>query len=151
MELGDLYTEVITQYSRSKKHRCPLSQPDVTMRGVNPSCGDDITLELAAKGGIIQKAAISGSGCALSEASAAIMAGLIEGKSTGEAERLAGLFLGMIRRDITDEGALEELQDAQALQNISNMPARVKCATLAWHTLEEALKKLKASFPEPAD
>lgn len=145
MELGDLYTEIVTQYSCSQKHRHPLEHPDVTMRGVNPSCGDDISLALEVEGGIIKKAAISGSGCAISEASAAIMADLIEGKSTDEADRLAELFLGMIRKTVTDENELEELEDALALQNISNMPARVKCAVLAWHTLQGALKKLETS------
>ena len=148
MELDDLYTEVVTQYSQSQKHRHPLEHPDVTVRGVNPSCGDDISLELKVNEGVIQKAAILGSGCAISQASAAIMADLIEGKSTGEADRLAGLFLGMIRKNVTDEKELEELQDALALQNISNMPARVKCAVLAWHTLQEALKKLASAPPE---
>jgi len=148
MELDNLYTEIVTLYSRSQKHRHPLEHPDVTMRGVNPSCGDDISLALEINGGIIKKSAISGSGCAISEASAAIMADLIEGKSTEEAARLAGLFLGMIRKTVTGENELEELQDALALQNISNMPARVKCAVLAWHTLEEALKKFAAIPPE---
>ena len=145
MDLNDLYTEVVTEYSRSRKHRHPLEHPDVTMRGVNPSCGDEISLELKVKDGIIEKAAILGSGCAISEASAAIMADLIEGKPAGEANRLAGLFIGMIKKTVTSEAELEELQDAVALQNISNMPARVKCAVLAWHTLEEALKKLQTS------
>lgn len=151
MELGDLYTEVVMEYSRSQKYRHPLEHPDITMRGVNPSCGDDISLELKMSGGIIEEAAISGHGCAISEASAAIMAGLIEGKSTGEASHLAELFLGMIRKTVTDEVQLEKLQDAVALQNISNMPARVKCATLAWHTLQEALDKLAVSPRESAE
>lgn len=150
MELGNLYTEVVTEYSRSQKHRHPLENPDVILRGVNPSCGDDISLELKVRGGVIEKAAVLGSGCAISEASAAIMADLIEGKSTEEADRLAKLFLGMIRKTVTGEKELEELQDAVALQNISNMPARVKCAVLAWHTLEEALKKLADSPQGPA-
>ncbi|KPU43166.1 zinc-dependent sulfurtransferase SufU [Oxobacter pfennigii] len=145
MELNELYTEVITQYSRSQKHRHPLDNPDIKVQGVNPSCGDDISLELKVNGGTIKNAAILGSGCAISMASAAIMADLIEGKSTAEAERLAALFLGMIRKTVTEENELEELEDALAFQNISNMPARVKCAVLAWHTLEEALKKLKVS------
>jgi nitrogen fixation NifU-like protein len=145
MDLGDLYTEVVTEYSRSQKHRHPLERPDVTMRGVNPSCGDEISLELNVKDGVIEKAAILGSGCAISEASAAIMADLIEGKPAGEANRLAELFIGMIKKTVVDEAELEELQDAVALQNISNMPARVKCAVLAWHTLKEALKKLDTS------
>ena len=150
MNLSDLYTEVITEYSRSQKHRRPLAHPDVSMRGVNPSCGDDIQLELSVKDGIIQKAAILGSGCAISEASAAIMADMVENKTVAEARHLAELFIGMIRGTVTDERELEPLEDALALQNISNMPARVKCAVLAWHTLEEALKKLEAPEERPA-
>lgn len=150
MELSDLYTEVVTEYSRSQKHRAPLEHPDVTTRGVNPSCGDDISLELKVKDGTIEKAAVLGDGCAISQASAAIMADLIEGKSVEEAGRLAELFIGMIKKTVTDERELEELEDAAVLQNISNMPARVKCATLAWHTLGEALKKLDDAPQEPA-
>lgn len=151
MDLSDLYSEVVTEYSRSRKHRHPLERPDVTMRGVNPSCGDEISLELKVKDGVIEKAAILGSGCAISEASAAIMAGLIEGKPADEAGRLAELFIGMIKKTVTNEAELEELEDAVALRNISNMPARVKCAVLAWHTLEEALKKLKDAPHQPAE
>lgn len=80
-------------------------------------------------------------GCAISQASASMMIDIIKGKSVEEAFRLVDLFLGMIKKEVTDEAELEELEDAMALQNISNMPARVKCAVLAWHTLKEALKK----------
>ena len=69
------------------------------------------------------------------------MVDLIKGKSVEEALRLINLFLDMIKREITDDDELEELEDAIALKNISNMPARVKCAVLAWHTLKEALEK----------
>lgn len=144
MELNELYTEIITQYSRSQKHRHPLENPDVTMRGVNPSCGDDIRLELNVNDGVIKKVALSGSGCAISEASAAIMADLTEGKTTEEVRHLIKTFIGMIQKTVTNEKELEALQDAMAFQNISNMPARVKCAVLAWHTLEEALNKLSS-------
>ncbi len=141
MELNELYTDIVTEYASSQKHRHPLPHPDVSMRGVNPSCGDDITLELAIKDGVIEKAGIQGSGCAISEASAAIMADMVEGKPLAEAAHLADLFLAMVRKDITSETQLAELQDALAFQNISNMPARTKCAVLAWHTLEEAIQK----------
>ncbi len=70
-----------------------------------------------------------------------MMIDIIKGKPVEEALRLVELFLGMIKKDVTDESELEDLEDAMALQNISNMPARVKCAVLAWHTLKEALKK----------
>ena len=89
-------------------------------------------------------AAYTGSGCAISQASASMMIDIIKGKSVEEAFRLVDLFLGMIKKEVTDDDELEELEDAIALKNISNMPARVKCAVLAWHTLKEALKKEEA-------
>lgn len=141
MELNELYTEVVNQYSRSQAHRHPLEHPDVSLRGVNPSCGDDIRLEMNIENGVVTKTAVVGSGCAVSEASAAIMADLVEGKTVEEAKRLGELFLGMVRGTVTDESALEELEDGLALRGVAHMPARVKCATLAWHTMEDALKR----------
>ncbi len=142
MELKELYTEVITEYSQSRKHHHPIEDPDVSVRGVNPSCGDDIALELRMNNNIIQQVALSGSGCAISEASAEMMAELMEGRTTEEAMQLIATFLGMIKKTVTEEKELEVLEDAVAFQNISNMPARVKCAVLAWHTMEEAIHKL---------
>ncbi|WP_150824940.1 Fe-S cluster assembly sulfur transfer protein SufU, partial [Megasphaera sp. DJF_B143] len=86
-------------------------------------------------------AAYTGHGCAISQASADIMIDLIKGKTVEEALRLVNLFLEMIKREVTDDDKLEELEDAIALKNISNMPARVKCAVLAWHTLKDALER----------
>lgn len=142
MELNELYTEVITQYSQSRKHHHPIANPDVFVRGVNPSCGDDIALELRMNDNIIQQVALSGSGCAISEASAEMMAELMEGRTTEEAMQLIATFLSMIKKTVTEEKELDVLEDAVAFQNISNMPARVKCAVLAWHTMEEAIHKL---------
>ena len=109
--------------------------------GHNPSCGDDLTLQIDVKDGVIKDAAYTGSGCAISQASASMMIDLIKGKTVEEALHYVDLFLGMIKKEVTDDAELEELEDAMALKNISNMPARVKCAVLAWHTLKEALKK----------
>ena len=109
--------------------------------GHNPSCGDDITLQADIENGIIKDAAYTGHGCAISQASTDIMIDLIKGKSVKEALRLVNLFLAMIKREETDDSKLEELDDAIALKNISNMPARVKCAVLAWHTLKDALEE----------
>lgn len=150
MELNELYTDVINEYSHDRTHRHPLEHADVTMRGVNPSCGDELSLSLEIADGKIKKAAIEGSGCAISEASAAIMTDMMEGKPLEEARRLAELFLGMVRKTVTDDKTLEELEDALAFRNISNMPARTKCAVLAWHTLEEALLKWQAEVQQGA-
>lgn len=142
MNLEQLYTELIIQYSRETAHRCHMEDASVTKRGVNPSCGDDITLQLKMQGNVIKKVCFNGEGCAISQASTEMLVQLIEGKTAAEAKELITTFLGMITKTLNDENALEMLGDAIALQNISNMPARVKCAVLAWHTLEEALKQL---------
>ena len=139
--LGDLYTEVIGEHSRSPENKGELAAATVRERGHNPSCGDEITLELQIEDGIIKDAAFTGVGCASSQASTDIMIDLMRGKTVEEAQRLAQLFTSMIKREVTDDAALEELDEAIALKNISNMPARVKCAVLAWHTLEDVLKK----------
>ena len=139
--LGDLYTEVIGEHSRSPENKGELAAATVRERGHNPSCGDEITLELQIENGIIKDAAFTGVGCAISQASTDIMIDLMRGKTVEEAQRLAQLFTSMIKREVTDDAALEELDEAIALKNISNLPARVKCAVLAWHTLEDVLKK----------
>ena len=139
--LGDLYTEVIGEHSRSPENKGELAAATVRERGHNPSCGDEITLELQIEDGIIKDAAFTGVGCAISQASTDIMIDLMRGKTVEEAKRLAELFTSMIKREVTDDAALEELDEAIALKNISNMPARVKCAVLAWHTLEDVIKK----------
>ena len=139
--LGDLYTEVIGEHSRSPENKGELAAATVRERGHNPSCGDEITLELQIENGIIKDAAFTGVGCAISQASTDIMIDLMRGKTVEEAQRLTQLFTSMIKREVTDDAALEELDEAIALKNISNMPARVKCAVLAWHTREDVLKK----------
>ena len=139
--LGDLYTEVIGEHSRSPENKGELAAATMRERGHNPSCGDEITLELQIEDGLIKDAAFTGVGCAISQASTDIMIDLMRGKTVEEAQRLAQLFTSMIKREVTDDAALEELDEAIALKNISNMPARVKCAVLAWHTLEDVIKK----------
>ena len=140
MSLGDLYTEVIGEHSRAPENKGALDGATVRERGHNPSCGDEITLELEIADGVIKDGAFTGVGCAISQASTDIMIDLRRGKTVEEAQRLAQLFTAMIKREVTDDAVLEELDEAVALKNISNMPARVKCAVLAWHTLEDVLK-----------
>jgi len=141
MDLQDIYTQLIMEQSASKHNRRKLDNPDICERGHNPSCGDEITLELKLNGDIIEDLAFTGQGCAISQASTSMMIDLLKGKSKEEALKLVETFIGMIKREIKDEEELEKLEDAMVLQNISNMPARVKCAVLAWHTIQEAFKK----------
>lgn len=141
MALSDVYTEVLTEHQMHPDHKHELAGANVTLKGRNPSCGDEITLQLRVEDGIVQEAAFTGLGCAISQASTDIMAEVIVGKTVEEARAMADKFIGMIKGEVTDEAELEELDEAVALQNISTMPARVKCAVLAWHTLGDALKE----------
>jgi SUF system feS assembly protein, nifU family len=143
MDLNDIYQQIILEHSKSKKNKHNLESYDMSEPGHNPSCGDEITLQvkLSDDKKSIQDLAFTGVGCAISQASASIMCDLLRGKTIEEAKELCEIFLGMIRREITDDETLEKLEDAEALRNISNMPARVKCAVLAWHTLNDMIAK----------
>ncbi len=138
--LENIYTELISEHSRSKENRRELSNATIKERGHNPSCGDEIILELEVVDGVIKDAAFNGTGCAISQASTDMMIDLMRGKNVDEARRLAEIFIKMIQGEITDDAELDELDEAAALKNISTMPARVKCATLAWHTLDTAIE-----------
>lgn len=141
MDLKSVYTELIMEHNRNSRNKHSLVDADLTEHGHNPSCGDDITLELKFDGDIISEAAFTGSGCAISQASTSIMIDLIKGKNIEEALDLVETFIAMIKKDIEDQQELRKLKDAMALKNIANMPARVKCAVLSWHTLKEALNE----------
>jgi nitrogen fixation NifU-like protein len=141
MDLDSVYTELIMEHNKNSRNKHSLEDADLSEHGHNPNCGDDITLELKFDGDTISDAAFTGSGCAISQASTSIMIDLIKGKSIEEALELVETFIAMIKKDIEDQQELRKLKDAMALKNISNMPARVKCAVLSWHTLKEALKE----------
>lgn len=140
MELKQLYREIVNEHNLHPVHKKAIESPDLVMRGVNPSCGDDITLSLKITDGVITDAGYEGSGCAISQASVDMMVDQIIGKNKEEAIKLAGTFMGMIKGEITDEESLEALDEAAALQDVAHMPARVKCAVLGWHTMQEMLE-----------
>lgn len=140
MELKQLYREIVNEHNLHPVHKKSIEAPDLVMRGVNPSCGDDITLSLKITDGVITDAGYEGSGCAISQASVDMMVDQIIGKNKEEAIKLAGTFMGMIKGEITDEESLEALDEAAALQDVAHMPARVKCAVLGWHTMQEMLE-----------
>ena len=120
-------------------HKHPVENPDIEMEGVNPSCGDEITVQLKVQDGIITDGGFTGDGCAISQASADIMIDMVIGRSVEEATHLATGFIKMIKGEATPE-EIEELGEAGALSDISHMPARVKCAVLGWHTVDEMIK-----------
>ncbi len=141
MDLNSIYTELIMEHNSSTKHRRHLEHADVKEKGHNPSCGDEISLEIKFDGDIIKDLAFTGSGCAISQASTSMMIDLMKGKSKEEALKHIDTFLSMIKREAKSDEELEALGDAIVLKNISNMPARVKCAVLAWHTLKESINR----------
>lgn len=140
MNLKSLYTDMLLQESNNRANRRELDNPDFKELGHNPSCGDEITLEIKMNGNIIEDASYVGEGCAISRASASMMIDLIKGKDVFEAKALTEKFIGMIKKEVeVDEDLIESLGDAVVLENVSNMPARVKCAVLAWHTLSNII------------
>lgn len=140
-DLNDMYNELIMEHSMNSYNKKKLSYVDYSEMGHNPNCGDEINLEIKLDGNIIKDMAFTGHGCAISQASTSIMIDTLKGKTIDEAKEVIKTFIGMIKREITDEKELERLEDAIAFKNISNMPARVKCALLAWHTIEDMINK----------
>ena len=142
MPSNTFYNEILTDHNLHPGHKHDLPDANLVLEGVNPSCGDDIWLKLKVEDGRITDGAFVGDGCAISQASADMMLDLIIGKSEEEAMKLAEIFLRMIKGEVTDE-EMDQLKDASVLKDISHMPARVKCAVLGWHTMEEMLKTEK--------
>lgn len=137
--VGNIYTAALMQHNSHPDYKYEMEGCTCSHEGVNPSCGDELTLQLRIEDGVIEEASFVGSGCAVSQASADMMADLITGETVEEAKRMVGLFLGMIKGETLSEEDKEDLDEAAELESISRMPARVKCAELAWRTLEKLL------------
>ncbi len=136
---NSFYREIINDHNLRPSHKHELPNANLELRGVNPSCGDDITLRLRVEDGMIADGAYTGDGCAISQASADMMLDLVIGRTEAEALRLADIFFRMIREKISDE-EMDELEEAGALADVAHMPARVKCAVLGWHTMQNMFK-----------
>ena len=139
--LESMYTDIIMEQSTATYNKHEIENKTDSEHGHNPSCGDDITLEIIMDGKKIADLAFTGHGCAISQASTSIMIDVLKGKTKEEALKLIDVFLRMVKREEVSEEELDSIEDARALQNISNMPARVKCAELAWYTMEKLLEK----------
>lgn len=137
--LSELYQQLIIEHSRSPRNHRAVPGANRTAEGVNPLCGDHLTLEIRLEGERLADVGFQGTGCAISKASASLMTGAVLGKSAAEAERLFERFHAMVtsRADVpVTDGQLGKLT---ALAGVRAFPARVKCASLAWHTLHAAL------------
>ena len=140
-DLTDVYNDLIMEHSMNSYNKRKLDDYTCSEKGHNPNCGDEIELQIKLNGDIIEDMAFTGHGCAISQASTSIMIDVLKGKTIAEAKDIIKTFIEMIKREITDEAELEKLEDAIAFRNVSNMPARVKCALLAWHTIEDMLNE----------
>jgi nitrogen fixation NifU-like protein len=143
--LRDLYQEVIFDHNRNPRNFKVMKNADRTVEGFNPLCGDRLTLFLKLDNNIIEAASFQGSGCAISTASVSLMTDIIQGKTEQEAENLFKTFHKMTTGE-AGEVALETIGKLAVLAGVRDYPARVKCATLAWHTLEAALKNETVSI-----
>lgn len=142
--LEEMYNDLIMEHSMNSYNKKKLEKCDFCEKGHNPNCGDEIELEVKLGGennNIIEDMAFLGHGCAISQASTSIMIDVLKGKTIEEAKDIIKTFIEMIKREATDEEELKKLEEAIAFKNVSNMPARVKCALLAWHTMEDLLSK----------
>ena len=142
MQLSDLYRDVIRDHNRQPRNFGDLNSPDATIEGYNPLCGDRLTLRLKLDGDRITDIRFEGQGCAISTASASLMTEAVKGKTRSEAMAL----FERIHRLLTDDAAPvdEELGKLAALSGVREFPARVKCASLCWHTLASALRSAQA-------
>jgi len=141
--LDDLYRDIILEYYRNPRNRGSLPSPTVSREGQNPLCGDEVRLDLLVREGVIEDATFDGKGCSISQASASMLTEAVRGLTLEEAERLYQRFHRLMTGD--DSVELEELGDLEALSGVRRFPVRVKCATLAWHILDEAIKQLRQS------
>lgn len=140
MSLDDLFTEIILDHYQHPHNHGTISNPTASSRGFNESCGDEVFISLTSRDGIIEDIKFTGAGCSISQASASMLTDLAKGKSIAEVKVLAEKFYKLVK----DVNAAEDdqLGDAVALKGVAKFPARVKCATIAWHTLEECFKQL---------
>lgn len=142
---SSIYTAALMEHNAHPDYKYDMDAPTSTLDGVNPSCGDELVLALRVEDGLIEEAAFTGHGCAVSQASADMMADLVTGETVEEARRLISLFLAMVKGEELSSAEREDLDEAAELESISRMPARVKCAELAWRTLERMLEQQHAS------
>jgi nitrogen fixation NifU-like protein len=137
--LRELYQEVILDHNKSPRNFGRLEHPDRKVDGYNPLCGDHFTVFLKFDGDVIAEIRFEGTGCAISKASASVMSSVVKGKTINEAEALFEAFHKLVTGEADPLREMESLGKLAAFSGVSEFPARVKCATLAWHTLHAAL------------
>jgi nitrogen fixation protein NifU and related proteins len=138
-DLRELYQQVILDHNKNPRNFHEMPDATSHVEGYNPLCGDHYTIFLKTEGETIREVSFTGNGCAISKASASVMSSTVKGKSKEEAERLFETFHRLVTGDASGLSAAD-LGRLAAFSGVSEFPARVKCATLAWHTLRSALE-----------
>jgi len=138
-DLRELYQQVILDHNKNPRNFREMLSASRKVEGYNPLCGDHYTVFLDLDGGVIRDVSFIGNGCAISKASASVMSSTVKGRSTEEAEQLFDTFHRLVTGDASGLSA-EDLGRLAAFSGVSEFPARVKCATLAWHTLKTAIE-----------
>jgi nitrogen fixation protein NifU and related proteins len=138
-EMRELYQETILDHHRRPRNFRELENATHSSEGFNPLCGDRITVYLLVEGNTIREIAFTGSGCAICTASASVMTEMLTGKSFEEAETAFGRFHDLVTGDPTETADTEGLGKMAVFFGVREYPVRIKCATLAWHTLKAAL------------
>lgn len=139
-DLRDLYQDVILEHSKTPRNYRELPAANHKAEGFNPLCGDRFTVYVTLDGDAIRDVSFQGSGCAISKASASMMTQSVKGKTTAEAEKIFGRFHEMVTGHASANQDESELGKLAVFSGVSEFPVRVKCATLAWHTLHAALE-----------
>lgn len=138
-DLQELYQEVILDHNKKPRNFRNLENPTVTQEGFNPLCGDKLTLSVQLDGNVIKDIGFQGSGCAISKASASMMTVALKGKTVEEAERMFTEFHQMVKGELDPETSENVLGRLKIFAGVREFPARVKCASLSWHTAHAAL------------
>ncbi|MFZ5624322.1 MAG: Fe-S cluster assembly sulfur transfer protein SufU [Gemmatimonadota bacterium] len=139
-ELNDLYQSVILDHHRSPRNFRRMDAADAHAAGYNPLCGDQVEIWLRLDGDRIADASFQGQGCAISKASASLMTTVLKGKTRAEAEALFARFHDLVTGKVTPDDARQDLGKLAVFSGVSAYPVRVKCASLAWHALKQALE-----------
>jgi len=139
-ELRSLYQEIILDHNKNPRNFKALADANRTVEGFNPLCGDHYMFYLKIDDAVIKDIAFQGSGCAISKASASVMTTLVKGKTKKEAEDLFETFHKLVMGELGSAISIEELGKLAAFAGVSEFPARVKCASLPWHSMRSALE-----------
>ncbi len=139
-DLRSLYQEIILEHNKNPRNFRAMEDPDVSVEGYNPLCGDHYTVYLKLEGDVVKDVSFKGSGCAISKASASVMSTMVKGKTKQEAEALFERFHDLVTGKPGQSAGLDDIGSLAAFAGVSEFPARVKCASLAWHTLHGALE-----------